>query len=148
MTISPTHWTSSRARVATFIGVVDPEGRLVGALSLRTVTDVLAREALRGEYVGVSGFAGARGHESLRLTGGVRVRALAVPPALFGSTVRKLDVRSRWHVSVLALRSGGVDAEVDPDRALGPGDTLVVMGDERDLDRFADSLRRGTVRAV
>jgi len=131
------------------LGAIDAEGRLVGALSLRTITDVIAREALRGEYVGVSGLAGGpRGHESLRLTGGVQVRALAVPPALVGATVRTLDVRSRWHVSVLALRSNGVDAEVDPDRALGPADTLVVMGGERDLDRFADSLRRGGVRAV
>jgi len=130
------------------LGVIDPEGRLVGALSLRTVTDVIAREALRGEYVGVSGLAGPRSHESLRLTGSVRVRALPVPPALVGATVRRLDVRSRWHVSVLALRSHGVDAEVDPDHPLAVGDTLVVMGDERDLDRFADSLRRGSVRAV
>jgi len=131
------------------LGAIDAEGRLVGALSLRTITDVIAREALRGEYIGVSGLAGGpRGHESLRLTGGVQVRALAVPPALVGATVRTLDVRSRWHVSVLALRSNGVDAEVDPDRALGPADTLVVMGGERDLDRFADSLRRGGVRAV
>ncbi|HTF33002.1 MAG TPA: chloride channel protein [Myxococcota bacterium] len=131
------------------LGVIDAEGRLVGALSLRTITDVIAREALRGEYVGVSGLAGGpRGHESLRLTGGVQVRALVVPPALVGATVRKLDVRSRWHVSVLALRSNGIDAEVDPDRPLAPGDTLVVMGGERDLDRFADSLRRGAVRAL
>jgi len=130
------------------LSVVDGNGRLVGALSLRTVTDVIAREALRGEYVGVSGLAAARDHESLRLTGGVRVRALAVPAALAGATVRKLDLRSRWHVSVLALRSEGVDSEVDPDRPLGLGDTLVVMGGERDLDRFADSLRRGAVRGI
>ena len=80
--------------------------------------------------------------------GGVRVRALAVPPALAGATVRKLDLRSRWHVSVLALRSQGVDAEVDPDRPLALGDTLVMMGGERDRDRFADSLRRGAVALV
>jgi CIC family chloride channel protein len=131
------------------LGVIDEEGHLHGALSLRTITDVIAREALRGEYVGVSGLVrGARGHESLRLTGGLQVRALPVPSGLVGATVRKLDVRSRWHVSVLALRSNGVDAEVDPDRPLAAGDTLVVMGDERDLARFADSLRRGVVRAV
>jgi len=130
------------------LGVIDAEGRLVGALSLRTVTDVIAREALRGEYVGVSGAGGLRAHESLRLTGGVHVRALAVPSTLVGATVRKLDVRSRWHVSVLALRSQGIDAEVDPDRPFALGDSLVVMGEERDLNRFADSLRRGGVRAV
>ena len=42
--------------------------------------------------------------------------------------MRKLDVRRRWHVSVLALRCNGVDTEVDPDPSLGPGDTMVVSG--------------------
>jgi trk system potassium uptake protein TrkA len=61
--------------------------------------------------------------------------------------VRTLNVRSRWHVSVLALRRDGVDDGVDPDRPFVAGDVLVVMGEDRDLERFAESLRRGATAA-
>lgn len=126
------------------LGVVDAEGRLQGAVSLRAVMDVLAREALRGEVVGVSsGAAGpGRDRESLRLGTGLEVRSLEVPAALRGESVRSLAVRSRFRVSVIALRRDGVDAGVDPDRALAAGDTLVVMGDARAVQRFDDFLRK------
>jgi len=129
------------------LGVVDEDRRLIGAVSLRSVTDVIAREALRGEYVGVSALEGRRGREALRLSTGVEVRALPVHARLVGETVRTLDVRSRWHVSVLALRRDGVDDGVDPDRPFVAGDVLVVMGEDRDLERFAESLRRGATAA-
>lgn len=132
------------------LGVVDAEGRLVGALSVSSVMDVYAREALRGEWVGVSPAAaqGLREHESLRLSSGIEVRALPVPPGLVGETVRTLALRSRWQVSVIALRHEGVDAGVDPDHAFATGDTLVVMGERRDVERFAEALRRGAVFAA
>jgi len=129
------------------LGVVDEDRRLIGAVSLRSVTDVIAREALRGEYVGVSALEGRRGREALRLSTGVEVRALPVHARLVGETVRTLNVRSRWHVSVLALRRDGVDDGVDPDRPFVAGDVLVVMGEDRDLERFAESLRRGATAA-
>lgn len=129
------------------LGVVDAEGRLQGAVSMRVVMDVLAREALHGEVVGVSvaglGAAGAAlDRQALRLSTGVGVRSFEVPAALRGASVRSLDVRSRFHVSVIALRRGGVDGGVDPDRAFEPGDALVVMGEARALNRFEDFLRR------
>lgn len=120
--------------------VIDAEGLLVGALSLRSVMDVFAREALRGDYVGVglaSGGDGTRGREALRLSAGAAVRTYRVPDAWVGRSLRELDVRSRWRVSVIALRRGGIDAGVDPGSAFASGEQIVVMGVERDLDRFA-----------
>lgn len=129
------------------LGVVDAEGRLLGAVSMRAVMDVLAREALRGEVVGVSAAgvgepASARDHEELRLSTGVGVRSLEVPPALHGQSVRSLDVRSRFQVSVIALRRSGVDGGVDPDHRFEAGDALVAMGDARALNRFEEFLRK------
>ncbi len=122
------------------IGVTDEDGKLVGALTLRSTIDVIARRALRGEVVGVTAAAaeqtGTRDRQGLRLTRGLDLRTLDVRGPLTGQTVRSLDVRSRWKVSVIALRIDGVDQGVEPDRALNPGDTLVVMGEARDLDRF------------
>lgn len=122
------------------LGVVDASGRLVGALSLRSIADVFAREALRGEYVGIRAHDGDRApsKEALRLAGGVGVKSFLVPPRFVGTSVRELEIRSRWNVSVIAVRREGIDGEVDPDRPLKRGDGIVVMGAERDLARFAD----------
>lgn len=117
--------------------VVDAGGRLVGALSLRSVMDVFAREALRGDYVGVARAGGAaRARESLRLGAGVEVRSFAVPRSFVGRSVRALDLRGRWRVSVIALRRDGIDAGLDPDRPFAADDEIVVMGDPRDLERL------------
>jgi CBS domain-containing protein len=126
------------------LGVVDEEGRLQGAVSLRGVMDVLAREALSGEYVGVSQADAdpLRNRQALRLSSGLLVRSLYVPPELAGASVRSLAVRSRFGVSVIALRKGGVDAGVDPDRPFEAADELVVMGDQRSVRRFEDFLRK------
>jgi CIC family chloride channel protein len=125
------------------MGVVDAEGRLVGALSLRSIADVFAREALRGQYLGIHSRDGGAvsTKEALHLAGGVEVRTFPVPEAFVGSSLSSLQVRSRWRVSVIALRRHGVDVEVDPDRALERGDAIVVMGAGRDLARFAVTAR-------
>lgn len=127
------------------LGVVDAEGKLIGCLSLRGIMEVLAREVLRGDYVSVSAVSGpGRDHESLRLTSGIEVRAVEVPPALHGSTVRTLEIRRRFGVSAIALRREGVDQRVDPDHPFGPGDTLVLMGEAHDLERLLATLRRAS----
>jgi len=127
------------------LGVVDAEGKLIGCLSLRGIMEVLAREALRGDYVSVSAASGpVRDHESLRLTSGIEVRAVEVPPALHGSSVRTLEIRRRFGVSAIALRREGVDQRVDPDHPFGPGDTLVLMGEAHDLERLLATLRRSS----
>jgi CIC family chloride channel protein len=120
------------------LAVVDEANVLAGALSLRTITDVIAREALRGEVVGVSAgdWRGTTSRESLRLETGIGVRPLAIPLQLAGETVQGLDLRRRFGVSALALRRGGVDEGIDPARPLERGDVLVVMGDTGDLDRL------------
>lgn len=125
------------------LGVIDAEGKLVGGLSLRTIMEVLAREALRGDYVAVSTEAAqGRDRQALRLTGGIEVRAVEVPAAWHGSSVRGLDIRRRFHVSAIALRHQGVDEGVDPDRPFAKGDTLVLMGDARDLEKLETVVRR------
>jgi uncharacterized protein with PhoU and TrkA domain len=125
--------------------VVDEAGRLVGALPLRTITDVIARQALRGEVLGVAAgdWRGTRSREALRLETGVGVRPLALPDRLAGETVQGLDLRRRFGVSVLALRRSGVDEGIDPARALEAGDVLVVMGETDDLERFERWLAEG-----
>jgi CIC family chloride channel protein len=125
------------------LAVVDASGRLVGAVTLRSVMDVLAREALGEEVLGVAatGPRAARARDALRLGRGFEVRTLRVPSPAAGRTVRSLDIRSRFGVSVLALRRGAIDEGVDPDRPLARGDVLVTVGAPQDLDRLVEALQ-------
>jgi CIC family chloride channel protein len=123
------------------LGVVDGAGRLVGSLPLTRVMDVVARGALAGDYVGVAEGAGPERGEAVRLGGGVTLRSVEVPERHAGKTLRQLEVRTLFGVSVIALRRGGVDQGVDPDRPLARGDTLVAMGEPADLARFESAMR-------
>ncbi|MFI5352554.1 MAG: chloride channel protein [Candidatus Binatales bacterium] len=75
---------------------------------------------------------------------GYRVARVRVPAAAVGSTLRTLDPRARFGVTVLALQdSGDSDAgfvTVDPGRRLKSGDLMVVAGRPADLRRFEREL--------
>jgi len=122
------------------LAVVDAAGRLVGVLTLLRLMDVVAREALAGDVVGVAAAAGAEERSLLHLSEGLRLRQIPVGAGLSGRTLRQLEVRSRFGVSVIALRRGGVDQGVDPDRPLAPLDVLVTLGAPADLERLSSAL--------
>jgi trk/ktr system potassium uptake protein len=69
---------------------------------------------------------------------------VTVPPAAAEQTLRKLDPRARFEVTVLAVRDSEHPeagfAPIAPDRALKPGDTLVIAGRPSDLRRFERAL--------
>lgn len=75
---------------------------------------------------------------------GYRVTRLEVPAAADGITVRALDARARFGVTLLALQSGDdPDAgfvPVAPDRRLKTGDLVVAAGRPADIRRFEREL--------
>jgi len=62
-----------------------------------------------------------------------------VPDNWKGKSLRELSVRSRYGVSVMAVKSadGDIDVAPDPGRPLGADDTLVIIGANDDLDRLS-----------
>jgi len=76
---------------------------------------------------------------------GYRVSRLTVPEQAKGRTVRELDPRARFEVSVLAVRdsddphAGFLPAS--PDRPLKPGDELIAAGRPAGLRQFARQLQ-------
>ena len=69
-----------------------------------------------------------------------RVIVLGVPPRWIGRSLRELDCRARYGVTVLAVQSLGRETAgeyelPDPNRPLASGDTLVLAG-------TVDGLRR------
>jgi CIC family chloride channel protein len=114
----------------------DDPGRVLGLLSRADVIRAYNRTLLTMRTV-----PGAAGTDEVpQWSRGYRVTNLVVPLEWDGRTLRDLDCRARFGVSVLAVESRakpGRTFEVpDPDRRLEAGDTLVVAGPAEKVARL------------
>jgi trk system potassium uptake protein TrkA len=66
---------------------------------------------------------------------GSAIAEVVVPGGLSGSTLRELDLRNRYNITVLLLRRAGSSEEVSPapDAVLAKGDQLTVFGSQKDI---------------
>ena len=103
----------------------------------------------------IPGTAGA--DEMPQWSKGYRVVRLPVPVAWDGRTLRQLDCRAHFGVSVLAVeprdKPGHTFEVPDPDRRLEAGDALVVAGPSAAVPRFSGARgdtpnERSVARAV
>jgi CIC family chloride channel protein len=79
---------------------------------------------------------------------GYRVTQMRVPDSANGKTLRQLDPRARFGVSVLAVQ-GGADPDsgfttITPDQPLRPGDLLIAAGRSSDLRNFRQVLENAS----
>ncbi|MGA7873622.1 MAG: chloride channel protein, partial [Candidatus Binatus sp.] len=78
---------------------------------------------------------------------GYRVTRVTVPANAAGRTVRQLDPRARFSVTVLAVQEAnkpdGGFAPMTPDRPLKEGDELITAGRPQDIRQFAHELENG-----
>jgi CIC family chloride channel protein len=78
---------------------------------------------------------------------GYRVTRLTVPANAAGKTVRQLDPRARFSVTVLAVQdANNLDsgfAPITPDRPLKEGDELIAAGRPQDIRQFTHELESG-----
>jgi len=78
---------------------------------------------------------------------GYRVSRVGIPPAAEGKTLRELDPRARFSVSVLAIQQiDNAEAgfmPVTPDQKFRHGDVIVASGRPADLRRFTRELEQG-----
>ncbi len=112
-------------------------GQFLGLVSRRNVSQAANR-------VAVSLSALATPDNNIFWATGYRVTRVKVPEAAAGKTLRALDPRAKFGVTVLAIQDGA-DPEagfvvVDPNRYLKSGDTIVVAGRPADLRQFQRSL--------
>ncbi len=66
----------------------------------------------------------------LEITPDVSIVEITTTPSMQGKTLRQLDVRARFDVNVLAIRSSGEQVEVSPspDDPINEGDILIALG--------------------
>ncbi len=116
--------------------------RRYGGPFLGLVTRQHIAQALNRVSVSLSSFA-TRDH-SIYWATGYRVTRLKIPAAAEGMTVRELDPRARFSVTVLAVRTadnpGAGFAPITPDQRLKNGDLIAAAGRPADLRKFERAL--------
>ncbi len=76
----------------------------------------------------------------VRLGSGFSIQEMAVPQAWNGKTLRELELRVRFGLTVVGVHDVLTDAitvSIDPDSVLKESDTLLVAGKDTDLSRAA-----------
>ena len=60
-----------------------------------------------------------------------------IPDSWVGHTVVDLNVRQRYHLNILALRrNGSVDPMFGPSCELRSGDRVILLGSDKDVQKF------------
>jgi chloride channel protein, CIC family len=116
-----------------------PSGRFVGLVARRDIAQTFNRVTLLVATL-------AAREPGIFWAAGYRVARIHVSPAAQGKTLRELDPRSRYSVSVLAYQDS-TNPEVGfmpiaPDYQLKAGDLLLAAGRASDVRRFAADLER------
>jgi CBS domain-containing protein len=113
-------------------------GQFLGLISRRNVSQAFNRVTVSLSTQGTGGDHG------IFWATGYRVSRIRVPGGASDKTLRQLDPRGRFGVSVLAIQDG-TDPEsgfspLGPDRALKAGDLIVAAGRPGDLRKFQREL--------
>lgn len=113
---------------------------IVGVVAQQDLIDLYNREVLRKEFLGTLQVNTPQSRNALSLAAQYAVMPLRLPTALCGKTLKELDLRAQYSVTVLAVRtpvgSGSRDYLPEPDHPLQPGDTLILAGHQEDLTQF------------
>lgn len=67
------------------------------------------------------------------------VEEVKIPEKMKDKSLRELDLRAKYNLSVIAIRHhDDIFISPSPDKIIDHGDVLVVIGENRDLERFAN----------
>ena len=66
---------------------------------------------------------------------GSTIAEVKVPPSLSGKSIRELDMRQKYNISLLLIKKSGRELENiwDPDMILDEGDELTIIGEEKNI---------------
>ena len=133
-----------------YLPVLSVDQKLEGVISRRDVLELYNREILRSEYLGVSLRSEAlteMAHQQVHLPHEYVVEVVQVPPPLVGKTLGESQLRSRFNVTAIAMRSGGFhgpDELPDPDKPLRQEDYLVLVGSAEHFRRLTAMAEKTT----
>jgi hypothetical protein len=119
--------------------VVD-RGRLVGVLRAQDVVARYNSETLKRDIVQSVASTITASKETAG-TSGTRLAELEVPQHFVGKSLRDLDIRRRYGVSVLMIRhaNGSVTAASDADSVFVEGDVMIALGRGADVALLSEA---------
>lgn len=61
---------------------------------------------------------------------------VTVPEEWAGRTIGQIDIRRRFHINIMGVKKGGrLELTLSPDTSLGAGETMLVLGKNKDLQK-------------
>lgn len=98
--------------------------------------DVIRMEQHMAHWTAVT-YSDDRIFDYMPLTDDYAIYEASVPSSWLGKTVVELEVRKRYGVNVLAVKRGGALTPLTgPDHAFSAGETLLLLGSRRDMNKF------------
>ncbi|PLR96837.1 potassium channel family protein [Bacillus sp. T33-2] len=74
----------------------------------------------------------------IELADNYSIEEIAVPEGMIGKNLREVNLRAKYNITVIAIRSESrIDISPDPEQVLKEDDIFIVVGENRDLERFA-----------
>ena len=59
-----------------------------------------------------------------------------MPKAWAGQTIGKIDIRKKYSINIMGVKKNGkLEMSITPDTVLDEGQTMLVLGSNRDLQR-------------
>ena len=114
--------------------------QVIGVVTQTDLLELYDREVLRKEFLGTLPTPTSQDEGTLAMPSQYTVLALPVPAAFIDKTIRELDLRVRYGITVLALRnktaSGYEDRLPQPDQPLREDETLILAGPREDMTRL------------
>ena len=119
--------------------------KLIGTLRESRVIEAHGREMMRRDLAGglEANMTAVSQGGRIDLGGGYALQQITAPPSTFGRSLRELDLRRRFDVQILLIRtlhSGGVRVPAADD-AVVEGDALVIAGSAAAIDALERNVR-------
>lgn len=127
--------------------VVDPGSNIfLGTITEHDVISLYNREILKKDFLGTVRYenteAKERQRSSIQLPSGYQVQMVALPGHMAGKSLRELNLRARFKLSVVAIKHPGEEEKNEIPNAelpLRKGDYLVVVGSVQDVEAFKNA---------
>jgi CIC family chloride channel protein len=119
--------------------IVEPgDGRFIGLITEGDIVAAYRRAVLRSEILSTTlRIEGTASGGSLRFGDGTVTTEIACPPWLAGRTLAEVQLRSRFGVSVLAVRSSGAVARAaDPKAPIRESERIVIVGSKSSIEKL------------
>ncbi|RKZ09660.1 hypothetical protein DRQ50_14945, partial [bacterium] len=122
---------------------------LVGIVRRQAVFEIYNREVLHRQDTGIKLITGeARMQDCVELPEQYKVQLLVPPADWYGRSLRELELRQQYGISVLAVKHrdllGGMGNRMPTaDEPLEHGDRLIIVGETQDLERLLVATKPG-----